>query len=177
MGRATPRLARDEALTRLGRMYLAGRGPATVADFATWSALPAADCRRAFELLSSDLAEVDAAGTSMVGLADADLTPPPDTPARLLALWDEYLLSHRSRDLILDPAVADRLMVGGVIQAALLVHGRVAGLWRLQGSGRRRRALIEPFAKLARTTHRAIETEVDDIARFLGVDVEVDATR
>ncbi len=167
-----PRLDRDESLMRLARMYLAGRGPATVTDFVTWSALPAADCRRGFELLASELVQVDAAGTPLVALADTDLTPPPATPARLIGMWDEYLLSHRHRNLILDPAVADRILVGGVIQAALIVNGRVAGFWRLQGSGRRRQLFVEAFVRLSDATRRAIGAEADDIGRFLGVGVE-----
>ena len=168
-----PRLDRDEALARLARLYLAGRGPATVADFVTWSALPAADCRLAFDLLASELLEVDAAGTAMVALAGTDLTPPAQTAVRLVGMWDEYLLSHRSRELILAPAVADRILVGGVIQAAVVVDGRVAGQWRLQGTGRRRRLVVEAFTRLSRPVHRAIEAEADDIGRFLGADIEV----
>ena len=75
-----PRLDRDEALARLARLYLAGRGPATVADFVTWSALPAADCRLAFDLVASELLEVDAAGTAMVALAHTDLDSPRPRP-------------------------------------------------------------------------------------------------
>jgi hypothetical protein len=168
-----PRLDRDEALARLARVYLAARGPATVEDFVTWSALPAADCRLAFDLVASDVVEVDAAGTAMVALAHTDLTPPTETTVRLVGMWDEYLLSHRSRELILDPAVADRILVGGVIQAAVVVDGRVAGLWRLQGSGRRRRLAVALFTRLSRPMHRAIAAEADDIGRFLGADVEV----
>ena len=152
---------------------MAGRGPATVRDFVAWSGLPAADCRLAFDLLASELLEVDAAGTAMVALAETDLTPPAETTVRLVGMWDEYLLSHRSRGLILDPAVADRILVGGVIQAAVLVDGRVAGLWRLQGTGRRRRLVVEAFTRLSRPMHRAIGAEADDIGRFLGADIEV----
>ena len=168
-----PRLDRDEALARLARLYLAGRGPATVGDFVTWSALPAADCRLAFDLLASELVEVDAAGIAMVALAGTDLTPPAEPTVRLVGMWDEYLLSHRSRELILDPAVADLILVGGVIQAAVVVDGRVAGLWRLQGSGRRRRLVVQAFTRLSRPMHRAIGAETDDIGRFLGAVIEV----
>ncbi len=171
-----PRLDRDAALARLARVYLAGRGPATVGDFGTWSALAAGDCRRAFDLLQPDLVKVDVAGIAMSALIDTELTAPADNPPRLLALWDEYLLSHRTRELILDPAVADRILVGGVIQAALVVDGRVAGLWRMQGSGRRRRLVIEPLVKLSRATWRAIDSEAHDIGRFLNVDVQVEPT-
>ena len=168
-----PRLDRDESLARLARLYLAGRGPATVADFATWSSLPAAEARRGFDVVVPDLVQVEVAGTAMVAPADMDLGPPHQTSPRLIGLWDEYLLSSRSRDLILDPAVAHRILVGGVIQSTLLVEGRVAGLWRLRGSGGRRKLDVEPFADLSRSTQRAVVTEARDIGRFLGAQVEV----
>ena len=130
-----PRLDRDESLIRLARMYLASRGRAAVADFGTCRRCRQPMCRRGFELLASELVQVDAAGTPLVALADTDLTPPPATPARLIGMWDEYLLSHRHRNLILDPAVADRILVGGVIQAALVGQWTRGGI--LAPSGRR----------------------------------------
>ena len=130
-----PRLDRDESLIRLARMYLASRGPAAVADFGTCRRCRQPMCRRGFELLASELVQVDAAGTPLVALADTDLTPPPTTPARRIGMWDEYLLSHRHRNLILDPAVADRILVGGVIQAALVGQWTRGGI--LAPSGRR----------------------------------------
>ena len=130
-----PRLDRDESLIRLARMYLAGRGPAAVADFGTCRRCRQPMCRRGFELLASELVQVDAAGTPLVALADTDLTPPPATPARRIGMWDEYLLSHRHRNLILDPTVADRILVGGVIQAALVGQWTRGGI--LAPSGRR----------------------------------------
>ena len=130
-----PRLDRDESLIRLARMYMASRGAAAVADFGTCRRCRQPMCRRGFELLASELVQVDAAGTPLVALADTDLTPPPTTPARRIGMWDEYLLSHRHRNLILDPAVADRILVGGVIQAALVGQWTRGGI--LAPSGRR----------------------------------------
>ena len=46
---SAPAVERDEALARLARRYLAGHGPATAADLATWSGLPMPDARAAFE--------------------------------------------------------------------------------------------------------------------------------
>ncbi len=168
-----PRIDRDEALARLARRYLAGRGPADVRDFATWSGLPAADCRSAFEMLAPDLVEIDAAGKPLSALADMDLTPPLETPPRLLGLWDEYLLSYSSRELILDADCADRVLVGGVIQSVVLVDGSVAGIWRLHGTGRRRRLVVDPFVEFSPATKREIEREARDAGRYLDADIDI----
>jgi Winged helix DNA-binding domain len=168
-----PRYEREESLTRLARLYLAGRGPATVADFGTWSGLPAGECRTAFAQVD-DLVTVDVAGTTMVALAQTELAAPSSLPLRLIGMWDEYLLSQTSRDVIVDRQFADRVLVGGVIQSAVLRAGRVAGTWRLVGAGRRRRLVVDSFVRLPEPTSRAIAAEAADIGRFLEVDVEVD---
>ena len=62
-----PRLDRDESLIRLARMYLASRGPAAVADFGTCRRCRQPMCRRGFELLASELVQVDAAGRNTTG--------------------------------------------------------------------------------------------------------------
>jgi hypothetical protein len=141
-----PGSPRSDGLFELARRYLAGYGPATAADFAAWSGLPAADARTAFEELS---------------VADAD--PPAEVPPRLVGHWDAYLLGYKSRDLVLDRSYARKVQAGGFVQPAVLVDGRVAGTWRID----RRRLTLEPFTTLRKRDVAALRAEADDIARFL----------
>ncbi len=161
-----PALERDEALARLARRYLAGHGPATSADLATWSGLPMPDARAALGHIAEDLVDLDVAGTPMVTLASTDLATGRDTPPRLLGRFDDYLLGYRGRDLILDPAHAKRILDGGMIQAAVVVTGRIVGTWRLE----RREIAVRPFTTLPRGSRRALRQEAADVGRFLGVD-------
>jgi hypothetical protein len=69
------RLDREEALAELARRYLAGHGPAGVADLLTWSGLPAADGRTAFELIAG---EIERTGPELSVLSKAD--PGKDIP-------------------------------------------------------------------------------------------------
>jgi hypothetical protein len=141
-----PGSPRADGLAELARRYLAGYGPATAADFAAWSGLPAADARTAFASLSAD-----------------DPEPPPEMPPRLVGHWDTYLLGYQSRDLVLDRSHARKIQAGGFIQPAVLVDGRVAGTWRLD----RRRLTVEPFSSFRKRDLAALRAEADDIARFL----------
>lgn len=160
-----PPVERDEALARLARRYLAGHGPAAAADLATWSGLPMSDARAALELIDGELVDVDVAGIPMVALPSAGVRPCHDAPPRLLGRFDGYLLGYRTRELILDPAYATRILDGGMIQAAVVVAGRVVGTWRQE----RRELAVRPFTTLPRGSRRAIRGEASDIARFLGV--------
>lgn len=162
----SPAVERDEALARLARRYLAGHGPATAPDLATWSGLPMSDARAAFAHIADELVDLDVAGTQMVALDSTDLSPDRDSPPRLVGRFDDYLLGYRGRDLILDPAYTRRVLDGGMIQAAVVVAGRIVGTWRLE----RREVAVWPFTTLPRSSRRALRQEAADIGRFLGVD-------
>jgi hypothetical protein len=152
-----PRSDPEEALVRLARRYLDGYGPAGAEDFAAWSGLPLGRARAAF--------------------AQQDGVDPitPDGPqVRLLGHFDTYLLGYRSRELAV-PKEHDRKIQsgGGFIMPAVLVDGRVVGTWK---QGRRKGELevtVEPFGRLAKEVARAVDAEVADLGRFLGVSARV----
>lgn len=157
---------RDAALAVLAERYFAAYGPACAADLAAWSGLPAADAAKAVQLIRDDLEEVDHDGAHLLlprGTAPAD--PPetpvrPDKPHRLLARFDPYLLGHRTRDLILDPAFAKRVNAGGgMIAQTMLDEGRVVGTWTAAG-------VLEPFGKLSATASASFHKEADEYLKW-----------
>ena len=86
---------------------------------------------------------------------------------------DGYLLGYRSRDLILEPKYATRILDGGMIQAALVVAGRIVGTWRLERRGATNRLEVHPFTTLPRSCPDGLRQEADDVGRFLGIEVSV----
>ena len=165
-----PAVDEDEALATLSSRYLAGYGPASADDLARWSGLPLTQCRRAF----------DAAGPlepfgdllALPGTADAAAESRP-AAADLLGAFDTTMLGWASREPIV-PAAHDRRIGGGagMIRAVVLLDGRAAGTWKLAGSGRRRRLLIDPFeGPLPTSSRAAIEAELADVGRFLDLDL------
>ena len=173
-----PMLDRDEALAELARRYLGGYGPATRADFAAWSGLPATETRRAWELIAAETAEVSVTNVTgvtsvvdvvgVVGVADDG---PPPSP-RLLGHFDPLLMGYRDRDLVLDPAHTKRIQAGGgFVQPTVLADGRVAGTWRLDRRARQARVVVEPFTGLTAATADELAAEATDVGRFLGIDV------
>ena len=131
----TPPGDRDEALGALAGRYFTGHGPATVADFARWTKLVAADVRTAVSLARPGLAAVTVDGVEY--LMD------PLTPERLAAYraqargvfllpgFDEYLLGYGDRSAVLAPEFADRIVPGGngMFRPTVVVAGRVIGTW------------------------------------------------
>ncbi len=124
----------DDAVRSLVRRYLAGFGPATIADFAQFSLQPMSVARPAFKAMRDELVtHTTIDGDELFDLPDAPDLPAADTPAppRLMAMWDSTLLAYRDRSRIIPdnhrPHVIRR---NGDVLPTVLVDGRVAGVWK-----------------------------------------------
>ncbi|MFE4518747.1 winged helix DNA-binding domain-containing protein [Kitasatospora sp. NPDC056783] len=146
--------------------YLAAFGPATVADVRKWcglSRLGAVVARLAPRLLVFR----DERGRQLYDLPEAP-RPDPDTPApvRLVAPFDNLLLSHADRTRVLPEEHRARVMTrNGIVHGTLLVDGLVAGTWRLTGE---REVAVAPFGPLGRADRRAAEAEAERVLAFAG---------
>lgn len=158
-------VAGEEALATLGRRYLAGYGPAGPEDLARWSGLPITVCRRA-------LAAVDDAidgGGGLLVLPAPD--PPLAPPVLILGAFDTAMLGWRSREPIVAASDDHRLLPGGgVVRPVVLVRGRAAATWKLDGSGARRRIRFDWFGE--RPPAAALEAEVEAVGAWLGLELE-----
>jgi len=149
---------RERALHQLAERYFTAYGPATAVDLAAWSGLPAADANAAFDLVRDSLDDVGYDDQRLFVRRGAEPAPP-ERPHSLLARFDPYLLGHRSRELILDPAFAKLVNAGGgMIAQTMLNAGRVVGTWK---SGR-----LEPFEELSAADGEAWQPELAAAAAF-----------
>ncbi|GAB7185130.1 winged helix DNA-binding domain-containing protein [Kitasatospora sp. Ki12] len=151
--------------------YLAAFGPATAADMTKWcglSGLTPVLRRLAPRLLTFR----DEQGRLLYDLPDA---PRPDestpAPVRLIAPFDNLLLSHADRTRVLPEEYRGRVMTqNGIVLGTLLVDGLVAGSWRLTGE---QEVVVQPFAPLRRADRQAAEAEAERVLAFAGGDGEV----
>ena len=160
---AAPPVDPDAATAELVRRYLAGYGPATVADLAAFALLPRTVVRSAVRRLGAEV--VPLPGTDLLDLAGATL-PDADVPAppRLLGMWDNVLLAYADRSRILPPAYRPlAIRVNGDVLPTLLVDGYVAGVWRPVGGGIEATA----FAPLAEEAWAGLAAEARDLVAFL----------
>jgi Winged helix DNA-binding domain len=161
-------LDRPAAVVRLAHRYLAGHGPATAADLATWSGLPLRDARAG--LAGTDAVAVTIAGEP--GFRPAGDAVEEDGTVRLVPAYDEYLLGYRGRSLAVEPRHAGRIHGGGgVIAPAILAGGRVVGRWSQRRSGDVLTVTVEPFGRLP----SGLDEEAADLGRYLGLGVELRA--
>lgn len=165
-----PPVDEDEALAILARRYLEGYGPAGEPDLARWSGLPLGTVRRALGTLT----ECERHGDLLALPGTLDAEPPPAPPVHLLAAFDTSMLGWRSREPLIAAAHDGSILPGGgIIRPAVLARGSGAGTWRLPGSGPRRELVVEWFARPP--ARAALEAEMGDVSRFLGLEVQLAA--
>lgn len=148
--------------------YLAGYGPATVADFQSWSGLTGQ--KGVFAALRDELTVLkDERGREFYDLPGAE-RPDEDVPAppRLLAEYDTALLGHADRGRIVPERYRKALQSNNLrVPSVVLVDGMVAGAWKLtvqRGQALARIQLFEDTSKAAKT---ALEGDAVAAAKFL----------
>jgi hypothetical protein len=157
----------------LVRRYLAAFGPASAADFQTWSGLKGAK-----QLLAGIAGELerfsDEGGRELFDLPDA---PRPgadvEAPPRLVPEFDNLVLAHADRTRVL----ADEHKGGVVtknlrVRATFLVDGFVAGTWSVERKRRVAALTLAPFERLPKRTVKALADEAEALLRFMEDDAE-----
>jgi hypothetical protein len=152
------------AAEHLVRRYLAGFGPASAKDVASFTGLAPAGLRPLVARLELRRFRSED-GQELLDVPDG-LLPDASTPAppRFLPTWDATLLVHARRTGLLPEPYRPRIFTAKAPQsfATFLVDGRVAGTWRYEDGGVR----LEPFERLASADRRAVEDEAGRLGAF-----------
>jgi len=165
----------ENAELELLRHYLHAFGPAGVGDFAIWTYMKVADARDIWARIEPELAPVSVGGRAgwvlrkdLSSLERARIDRP---LVRLLPHFDAFLLGHKDKGHLVDARHYKRVYrKAGWLSPVVLVDGRVAGVWSRARRARRLDVRVEPFLKLPRDVHDAVESEASDLARFLEAD-------
>lgn len=129
-------ISRDEALMLLTRKYFQSRQPATLEDFAWWSGLNINDCRRGIDLLGDYLHVETMCTPSLRQHRDFYITD--DCRTRgfrmgkylFIPPYDEYLISYKSRDIVLSPSYSHKAHNrSGIFQPVIAHDGVICGNW------------------------------------------------
>ena len=166
----------DETATQhLVLRYLAGFGPATVADVQTWSGLQL--LKPVLEALRPQLRVFrDEQRKELFDLPDAP-RPAEETlaPPRFLPKFDNLLLSHADRTRVLANEHRNLVKVTGNlrVRATFLIDGFVSGTWRTERKRGSATMSLVPFVSLSQPDLAALAEEGEALLRFM----EDDATR
>ncbi|TLZ44023.1 MAG: winged helix DNA-binding domain-containing protein [Methanobacteriota archaeon] len=166
-------LPQEAAETELLRRYLRAHGPASVTDFAQWTYLKAADAREIWGRLADALVPVDDGVRSgwllrsdEPALHGATLESP---HVRLLPFFDGFLLGLKDKGHLVDREHYKKVYrPQGWLAPAVLMDGRVAGIWSHERKGPTLSLRIESFSSLRPEARKRLSEEADDLRRFLG---------
>jgi hypothetical protein len=172
---------RDEALATIATRYFRSHGPTTRQDFAGWTGLAMADCRRGIAAAGDALAPVTVDGAQMY--ADPALIETAPVGARrgrrgrvALALpgFDEYMLGFKDRTLMVDAEHMAAIIPGrnGVFQPTVVLDGRVVGTWRRKLKRAAVAVTVTPLSELSRADRDAVEAAFAPYGRYVGLPVE-----
>ena len=166
----------DAALESLVRVHIGAFGPSTRDDIAWWSGEGLTRVDAAIARLGDEAVARPGPG----GASYLDLTDPPtggraDPGLRLLPEFDALVLGYhpKGRTRFLDAAHAESIWnrANGVFSAAVLSDGRLAALWRLVGTGRRRSFEAWPLPGESLPPESEFADPVEGLAQALDIEI------
>ncbi len=173
-----PNLAWDppapvEANREMAARYFAAYGPSTSRDFLYWRAGNRSDMQPSLDALAPDLTDVRVDGATLSVLR-SDLATlrrrPPELeawPVHLLYRFDPYLLAHRDKGWVVDPAHYNAVWrPAGHIEGIVLAHGRGLGTWRYDRKGKGLAIQVNPFTPLPGYVAEQITPLAEQVAAF-----------
>lgn len=157
---------RDEALMDLSRKYFRHSQPATLEDFVWWSGLNVSDCRRGISLLGDWIHAERWHGREFYLTEDSRTRGFRKGRCILLPPFDEYLISYKSRDVVLPPEHRHHAHdQSGTFWPVILQDGRVVGNW----SSTRDTVAVRPFCGDFRLYGDSLDKEIDRYRGYLGL--------
>jgi hypothetical protein len=168
----------DDALAMLAVRYFRSHGPTTRKDFAGWTGLTVAECKRGIAAAGDAIATVtydDAEMYADPALLDAHDGIPHDDDVHALPGFDEYLLGYKDRSLMLEPGHLDAVVPGGngMFRSTFVRGGRVLGTWTRTTQGKKGVVSATPLVRLTKKDRSAVEASLQPWAHFTGVPLQV----
>lgn len=154
---------------QLLRRYLRTYGPTTRSDFASWLGVRTGDADPWWELLDSELVEVDYGGARWMLASGVEILRSAEMPTgiRLLPPRDPYT-QLRDRDTIIEKKYQRDVWKTVGAPGAVLVDGEVTGIWRPRKSGRNLHIEFSTFADLTSDLREAVALEARAIGPLRG---------
>lgn len=104
--------------------------PATLEDFVWWSGLNVSDCRRGIELLGDTIHVEKWQGRDFYLTDDCRTRGFRKGKFLLIPPYDEYLISYKSRDIVLSPEHRHHAHNNsGIFQPVIAYDGTICGNW------------------------------------------------
>lgn len=167
-------LTKEEALAKLAKIYFTSRCPATIQDFIWWSGLNIGEARLAVEALTPQF-HTETIGHQTYILPESNSTPSLTSEVlHLIPAFDEFILAYRDRSATLIPERFQKVVSNnGVFRPALLLNGRVIGIWKRTTKKDVLRIEVLPFEQFGSEITEKIDMAFTIYSQFHGKKSEV----
>lgn len=153
------------ASAELARRWLAGYGPATVADLRWWTGWTAGDTKKALARIGPVEVALQGGSTGLVLADDLEPVPPVEPWAALLPALDPTAMGWSERGWFLGEHAAALFDRSGNIGPTVWWDGRIVGGWAQRKDGEVAFRLLEDVGAAGVA---AIETTAERVARWIG---------
>jgi hypothetical protein len=163
----------DEALREVFKRFVRAYGPSKPAEFARWFAILPGRATALANDLRSEFEEVDVEGERRIVLVgDSKPANEPGASVHLLPHFDCYLVGCHPRTELFPATWRGRGIPigGGGNIPAVIVDGRVAGIWEMRRQGGRAVVVVDCFEELDRQRKRQLDEAIDTIFRIAQVE-------
>ena len=128
--KSTVKMSKDEALIHFAKKYFQSRQPATLEDFVWWSGLNISDCRKGIALLGNSIHIERWKGREFYLTEECRIRGFRKGKFLLIPPYDEYLISYKSRDIVLPPEHRHYAHNNsGIFQPIIAYDGTICGNW------------------------------------------------
>lgn len=164
--------SRDEALSKLAKIFFQSRGPATIKDFSKWSGLPMADAKKGLDGVKSHFQNETTGGKDYYFASSSPIIHHKPY-ALLLPNYDEYISSYADYTIISDPETRANLEKIGnaVFWNHMVLGGKIVGSWRWVFKPKAVEIQLAPLINLTHEEKLAFEKTAKEYGRFLGLKV------
>jgi hypothetical protein len=168
------KFSKEEALAKLAERYFNSHGPATLQDFIWWSGLNVGDAKQGIESVKNDFhAETIGLQTYLIPDDLASLGVEKDV-VHVLPAYDEFIIAYQDRTATLIPADFQKIVSNnGVFRPALLLDGKVVGVWKRTIKKGMLEVEATLFCALSRKIHLKMEEAFKQYGHFQGLKVEI----
>lgn len=124
------KMDRDEVLLNITYKYFQSRQPATLEDYVWWSGLNISDCRKGIALLGNHISMEKYKGREFYLTDNCRTRGFRKGNFLLIPPYDEYLISYKSRDIVLQSEHRHRAHNNsGIFQPIIAYDGIICGNW------------------------------------------------
>lgn len=163
-------LSEEEALATLTQRYFSSRGPATLADYATWSGLNLTTAKRGYEMVKAHFTKAIINEKEYIfqeqhleGLEKLQTS-------FLMPDYDEYGIAYKDRSAVLARSNEQPNSNSFIFNRMIVLDGQVAGSWYRTLKGKELIIQTTPFKPFNKKEQQQVKKMAHQFGQFLGIE-------